>query len=92
MSEPALTWKHGKTHADAKAIIQTRLAQLGYAKKVAWSDDSFSVSVGFGAVLKLKGEVDAEDVIVHSIGGAASTLALAKLREVLCETFPGGSA
>lgn len=91
MDKPVLIWRHGTTRAEAKAIIQRKLEQLGYAKRLSWNGDSFSASVGFGAVLRLTGEVTDTDILVHNIGGAASAPALAKIQEVLNEPFPGGS-
>jgi hypothetical protein len=55
MPTPNLTHPHHTTADQALTTIKAKIDSHGYSKYVKWKGYHASVSVGFGAVLKMKG-------------------------------------
>jgi hypothetical protein len=85
-----LRWRHGVSSAEARRIMEEQLSEAGYADQVQWDGDEFSASVGFGTVLKVKGQVTDEEIVLEKCSGALGSTVLAKIREIVGRVFPGG--
>ena len=88
MSE--LTWRHGLPATDAKAMVIRELEALGHEGKANWNGNNVTASVGWGAVLDLAASVQDEIITIDRCSGLASSMVLAKCRELLAKAFPGG--
>ena len=87
---PILQWRHGKTAADVIRLMQQEMSKAGLADKVTWNQNNFAASVGWGTVLSIKGHVTDTEIVLEKCSGASGGAALAKIRELLLEAFPGG--
>lgn len=85
-----LVWRHGRSAAEAKRLMQQELSAAGYDEYVTWDGHQFSASVGFGAMLKIAGGVSDSHVVLDTCGGALAGTVLAKIREILQRRFPNG--
>jgi hypothetical protein len=86
-----LTWKHGKSQAEAVADVGAAIEQSGYGGYVAWEGARAEARYGpFASVLHVKGEVTGDAVVLEKCGGPAGGVVLGKCRQMLERLFPGG--
>jgi hypothetical protein len=86
-----LTWKHGTSKAEAVAAIRAALAESGHGGSVEWDGARAEARSGpFGSVVRARGEVTDEAVVVERCGGLAGGAVLGRCREWLARLFPGG--
>jgi hypothetical protein len=70
--------------------IKAKINQHGYSKYVKWKGYDASVSVGFGAVLKMKGTITDTDISINS-SGALADQASEECKKLLLRLFPDNS-
>jgi hypothetical protein len=87
-----LTWRHGRSKADAVAAIKAALRDAGHDDSVSWSDTAAEARYGpFASVVHVRGEVTDEAVVIEECGGLLGGTVLERLREMLARLFPAGS-
>ena len=84
-----LRCQHGTTADQALRIIEAAITEHGYANHVKWNGHNASVSVGFGAILRIKGVITDMEAIIEC-GGAFGGTALSRCREIVGKIFPNG--
>lgn len=84
-----LRCQHGTTADQALRIIKSTILEHGYNSHVRWNGHIASVSIGFGAILHIKGKVTDTEAIIEC-GGAFGDIALRRCREIVRGIFPNG--
>jgi hypothetical protein len=87
---PVLTWKTGKSAAEAKDMIHAQLEKTGYGDQVTWNGNNFTAQVGFGFMLDIAGSVKDQEVVLEKCAGMTADMALGKLKKMFEYLFPGG--
>lgn len=87
-----LIWKHNKTRAEVRQLLQAKMNQAGIADKVTWNGDQFQSNVGWGTVLNLVGEITDHEIVLSKVSGMLRGTVLTKSREAFEQMFPGGEA
>lgn len=86
----AFAWKHGVTADEARSLVQMKLASDGIGQHVSWNGNRFEVSIGWGFVLKVVGEITDETIRMEQVSGAMARATIAKSRDELAALFPDG--
>jgi len=86
---PELSIKHNSTAEIAKEKIIGRLNTIGYADKVKWSANAFRISIAFGTVLNMSGEITDHEIIISKCSGAFGGRVMTECGKILAEIFPG---
>ena len=87
-----LVWKHGTTKRKALAALKAALAKSGYAEAVTWDGSRAEARSGpLAAVLKARGKVTDEAVVLNKCGGLAGKVVRRRCRKVLARLFPDGA-
>jgi hypothetical protein len=83
-----LVRKHGTTATNARDAIQAEIRQMGYESYVTWQGNEATASAGMGLLLKVRGHITEESVIIDKCRGGIGDLVLGKCREMLERLFP----
>ena len=88
---PVLRWRHGKPESEAVSLMKQQFAAAGYADRVIWNGNTFSASVGMGGMLlSLNGRITDDVAVLERCAGLGGQMALARIRGLLQQSFPGG--
>jgi len=87
---PKLRWKHDRSASAVRTLLQAELGKANRDDTLAWDGDAFSASVGWGTILKLRGHITEQEIVVDQCSGVAAGRVLSSVRASLTNLFPGG--
>lgn len=80
--------RHHSTPAEVIERIKYVVTNNGYAERVEWHENEFNCSVAAGVMLRLKGEVTPDYVIIEKCSGALGEKVLKIFKDELDYAYP----